>query len=145
MANCMIHARGLGPQFWSKAINCANYVQNRTPHKAIQGVTLEEVWSGQKPSVGHLRVFGCNAWAYIPKEKRREMDMQSKPCIFVGYPEDVKGYRLLDSDTHELLISRSVRFDERPPQHLVSSYDDPSFELTAPDHETTHENDLEEQ
>ena len=69
------------------------------------------------------------------------MDMQSKPCIFVGYPEDVKGYRLLDSDTHELLISRSVRFDERPPQHLVSSYDDPSFELIFP----AHENDLEEQ
>ena len=69
------------------------------------------------------------------------MDMQSKPCIFVGYLEDVKGYRLLDSDTHEMLISRSVRFDERPPQHLVSSYDDPSFELTAP----AHENDLEEQ
>ena len=67
--------------------------------------------------------------------------MQSKPCIFVGYPKDVKGYKLLDSDTHELLISRSVRFDERPSQHLVSSYDDPSFELTAP----AHENDLEEQ
>ena len=47
----------------------------------------------------------------------------------------------MDSDTHELLISKSVRFDERPPQHLVSSYDDPSFELAAP----AHENDLEEQ
>ena len=104
-------------------------------------MTPEEVWSGHKPSDGHQTVFGCNSWAYIPKEKRRAMDMLSKPCIFVGCPKDVKGYRLLHFDTHELLISMSVRFDERPPQHLVSSYGDASFELTAP----THENDLEEQ
>ena len=69
------------------------------------------------------------------------MDMQSKPCIFVGYPEDFKGYRLLDPETHQSLISISVIFDERPPQHILSSYDDPSFELIAP----THENDLEVQ
>ena len=61
MANCMIHSRGLGPQCWDEAINCANYVQNQTPHKAFQRVTLEEVWCGHKPSIGHLRVFECNA------------------------------------------------------------------------------------
>jgi hypothetical protein len=45
----MIHSRGLTPQFWVEAINCANYVQNHTPHKVVQGVTPEEAWSGWKP------------------------------------------------------------------------------------------------
>ena len=46
MASCMIHSKGLTPQFWTEVINCANYVQNHTPHKVVQGVTLKEAWSG---------------------------------------------------------------------------------------------------
>jgi hypothetical protein len=60
------------------------------------------------------------------------MNIQSKPCIFVGYLEDVKGYRLIHLDTHELIINRSVLFDEHPPRHLASSYHVPYFESTSP-------------
>ena len=69
MANCMIHARGLGPQFWAEAINCANYIQNRTPHKVVQGVAPQEVWSGQKPFVGHLRALWVQCLGVHSKRK----------------------------------------------------------------------------
>jgi hypothetical protein len=32
----------------------------------------------------------------------------------VGYPNDVKGYRLIDPSTDRLIIESSVKFDESP-------------------------------
>jgi hypothetical protein len=39
---------------------------------------------------------------------------KSEKCIFVGYSEDVKGYRLLQSHCNEIIIRRDVKFDENP-------------------------------
>ena len=52
----MIQSKGLSLEFWIEAINCANYIVNRTPTKI-------------KLDVSHFRVFGCEAWAHIPDEK----------------------------------------------------------------------------
>jgi hypothetical protein len=37
---------------------------------------------------------------------------KSEKCIFVGYSEDVKGYRLLQPHCNEIIIGRDVKFDE---------------------------------
>jgi hypothetical protein len=37
---------------------------------------------------------------------------KSENCIFVGYSEDVKGYRLLQPQCNEIIIRRDVKFDE---------------------------------
>jgi hypothetical protein len=37
---------------------------------------------------------------------------KSEKCIFVGYSEDVKGYRLLQTHCNEIIIRRDVKFDE---------------------------------
>ena len=77
------------------AINCTNYIVNHTPTNVLQGITPKEAWSKIKPDVSHFRVFGCEAWAHIPDEKRKALQPKSEKCIFVGYSEYVKGYRLL--------------------------------------------------
>ena len=91
----MIQSKGLSLQFWVEAINCENYIFNHTPTKYLQGITQEKAWSKIKPDVNHFRVFGCEAWADIPDEKWKALQPKSEKCIFVGYSEDVKGYRLL--------------------------------------------------
>jgi hypothetical protein len=55
-----------------------------------------EAWSGLKTEVTHFRIFGSHAWARIPSEKRKALDPQSTECIFIGYPDGEKGYRLID-------------------------------------------------
>ena len=40
------------------------------------------------------------------------MQPKSEKCIFVGYSEDVKGYRLLQPHSHDIIIRRDVKFDE---------------------------------
>jgi hypothetical protein len=37
---------------------------------------------------------------------------KSEKCIFVGYYEDVKGYKLLQQHCNEIIIRRDVKFDE---------------------------------
>lgn len=70
----MMHSRDLPPIFWAEAVNCTNYIQNHTPHRALDHMTPEEAWSGTKPDVSRFRVFGSNAWAFIPKCKRKALE-----------------------------------------------------------------------
>jgi hypothetical protein len=76
MANCMIQSKGLSLKYWAEAINCANYIVNRTPTKALKNITLEEAWTKIKPDVSHFRVFGSIAWAHIPDEKRKHCSLK---------------------------------------------------------------------
>jgi hypothetical protein len=112
MANYMIQSKGLSLKYWVEAINCANYIVNRTPTKALKKITLEETLTKIKPDVSHFRVFGSIAWAHIPDEKRKTLQRKSEKCIFVGYSEDVKGYRLLQTHCNETIVRRDVKFDE---------------------------------
>jgi hypothetical protein len=40
------------------------------------------------------------------------LEPKSEKCIFVGYSEDVKGYRLVQPHCNEIIIRRDVKFDE---------------------------------
>ena len=57
MATCMMEAKTLPPKYWTEAINCAAYIQNRVPHKQPNGMTAFEAWSGNKLDVTHFRNF----------------------------------------------------------------------------------------
>jgi transposase InsO family protein len=112
MANYMIQSKGLSLKYWAEAINCENYIVNHTPTKSLKNITLEKVWTKIKPDVSHFRVFHYIAWAHIPDEKRKALQPKSDKCIFVGYFEDIKGYRLLQPHCNEIIIRRDVKFDE---------------------------------
>ena len=48
----------------------------------------------------------------IPAAFRKKLDSKSKECIFVGYSDNTKGYRLVDPVTKKLQIARDVVFFE---------------------------------
>jgi hypothetical protein len=112
MANCMIQSKGLSLKYRAEAIKCENYIINRTPTKALKNTTPKEAWTKIKPDASHLCVFGSIAWAHIPDEKRKALQPKSEKCIFVGYSEDVKGHRLLQTHSNEIIIRRDVKFDK---------------------------------
>jgi hypothetical protein len=107
----MMHAKSLPQRLWAKALNCAAYIQNISPHRSIKDKTPYEAWSGLKLEVTHFRIFGSRVWAWIPSEKRKALDPQSTECIFVGYPDDVKGYRIIYLSSDRIIIERSVQFE----------------------------------
>jgi hypothetical protein len=112
MASCMLHAKSLPERLWAEALNCAKYVQNRSPCRSVKDKTPYEAWSGLKLEVTHFCISGSHAWARIPSEKRKALDPQRTKCIFVGYPDSVKGYILIDISSDWIIIERSVSFKE---------------------------------
>ena len=93
---------------------------NRCPTKALQSITPYEAWHGRKPSIGHLRVFGCLAYALVLVQQRQTLDDKAVKCIFVGYNSESKGYRLYHPQSNHILISRDVVFVEDAVQPLLS-------------------------
>lgn len=99
--------------FWGEALHTANYLQNRSPTKVVPANTTPyELWYGRKPNLSFLKIFGSKAHVLIPKELRRKLDSHSYEAIFLGYSEEAKAYRLMNSKTNRLIISRDVIFDE---------------------------------
>ena len=64
--------------------------------------------------MSHLRIFGCDAYAHIPKAERGKFDAKSMKCSLVGYCENQKAFRVLDHMTGKIIISRYVLFHEKP-------------------------------
>ena len=88
------------------------YIQNRCPHAILKGKTPEEFFSGIKPEVGHLRIFGCHVYIHVPKEKRTKMEPSGKKGISVGYSENSKAYRIYVPGQRKIEVSRDVTFHE---------------------------------
>lgn len=84
-------------EFWPEALLAQIEVRNRLPNgPEIDGVRIspEEAFTGQVPSVNHLRVWGCKAVVHVdprsqPQGMRRDKLMnRGKEVVFVGYCED---------------------------------------------------------
>jgi hypothetical protein len=70
------------------------------------------MFTGKKPKVSHLKMFGCPVFIHIPKEKRNKMDPSGKKGIFLGYCEVSKAFRIYIPGQHHIEISRDVTFGE---------------------------------
>ena len=68
-ARAMLHDQDIPMHLWVEASRTAVYVQNHTPHRVLDNKIVEEVFSGKKPKVSHLRIFGYPVYIHIPKEK----------------------------------------------------------------------------
>jgi hypothetical protein len=76
-------------------------------------MTPFEAWVGEKPNVGHLRTFGCVAYAHVAKDERKKFDVKTRKCVFLGYGTKTKGYRLYDPKRAKVFFSRDVVFNEK--------------------------------
>lgn len=118
-ARRMLSGARLEQNFWAEAIATACYLINRSPTSALVDKTPIEAWLGHKPSLRHLRVFGCEAYAHVPKEKRTKLDNKAVKCIFIGYSYGVKGYKLWDPVAQKVFYSKSVIFRETKPSSII--------------------------
>ncbi|KAL0537088.1 hypothetical protein IC582_026058 [Cucumis melo] len=112
MARSMLKCKKMPKEFWAQAVECAVYLSNRSPIRSLWNKTPQQAWIGRKPSIGHLRVFGCMAYAHIPDQKRSKLDDKSEKYVFVGYDASSKGYKLYNPVTKKTIVSRDVVFDE---------------------------------
>ena len=97
---------------WGEATMTFIYGHNRSPHRILKNMTLEEAFSIKKPSVEHLRIFGCPVYIHVPKDKRKKLEPSGKKGIFIGYSESSKAHKIYAPGQQKVEISRDVTFDE---------------------------------
>ena len=91
-ARIMLQGKNISNGFWSKSINIVVYLNSMRPTNKLELQTPFESFYGYKPRIRHLIIFGCRAFAHIPKDDRRKLDVKSIECVFVGYCDDHKEY-----------------------------------------------------
>ena len=94
------------------ALLYATHLHNVSPTRALEDMTPEEAWSGNKPDVSHLRIFGCKAFVHIPDKQRSKLGVKSLVCTFLGHAPNRAAYRFVHRPSRRFLGSRDVIFDE---------------------------------
>jgi transposase InsO family protein len=112
MVRSVLKSKNMPKEFWAEVVDCVVYLLNRCKTSSLENITPQEAWSGFKPSVSHLKVFGSVAYAHIPDQKRVKLDDKSLKLIFVGYDERSKAYKLFDPTNKMMHISRDVQVNE---------------------------------
>lgn len=107
--SAIIAAAGCDKNLWAEAVSTTTHVLNRVP-RAGASKTPHDLWNGVRPSVDHLRTFGCRAVVLTPAKMRRKLEARGQPGIFIGYEDGAKAYRVLVNNT--VKISRNVLCDE---------------------------------
>ncbi|KAK1591798.1 hypothetical protein Q3G72_013860 [Acer saccharum] len=110
MVRSMLSYSTLPISFWGYALQTAIYILNDVPSKSIPK-TPHELWTGRKPSLQHLRIFGCPA--HVLKGKIEKMESRSETCIFVGYPKETKGYYFYSPSDLKVFVSTNAKFLEK--------------------------------
>ena len=111
MVRSMMAKSSLHIRLWGDALKTAIYLLNRVPTTATIK-TPYELWTGRKPSLKHLHIWGCPAQArlYVPKE--RKLDSRTISCYFVGYLEKSWGFKFYDPSTKGFLETGNAHFFE---------------------------------
>lgn len=118
----MLKDSGLPNEFWPDAVRADVYLRNRTatgPEIDGQVVSPFEAYSGQKPSIDHVRVWGCKVYAYLnpkslPVKGRHDKLMdRGRVGVFLGYVDGTtKNYKIWAPDMRKEIVASTVKFSE---------------------------------
>ena len=99
----MIIHSSLLESLWEESLKTAVYILNRVPSKAV-AKTPYKLWTGKKPSIRHLHIWGflVEARPYRPNE--RKLDSRTMSCYFVGYLEISTGFKFYDPSNRSFFI-----------------------------------------
>ena len=90
----------------------AAFVINRIPQSRLVFVSpFEKLWK-MKPTVSYFRVFGCVCYVFVLNHLRSKFDKKVVRYIFVGYDNQINGWKCCDPTSGRCYTSRDVVFDE---------------------------------
>ncbi|KAE8741808.1 hypothetical protein FOCC_FOCC012670 [Frankliniella occidentalis] len=110
VVRCSLKRSGLPLFFWGEALQTAVTLRNFCPTSG--GRIPFEAWNKREMRLGdikHLTIFGCQAWI---AKKDGKLGDRIEECLFLGYPEGVKGYKFWSLERRKIVVMASV--DETP-------------------------------
>jgi hypothetical protein len=101
-------------RFWASAIRTACFISNRIFLHSIMNLTPFELRFGHKPSISHLRPFGCKCFI-LKHGNLDKFEYRSSDDILLGYIPHGRSYRVFNLETNTILESCDVTFDKTAP------------------------------
>ena len=136
----------LPPSWWEFAVLHALHLYNRTLlHRPSWWTPFEGIHKS-KPSIDHLRVFGCGGYVYLPDTVRKnKLSLKAELMIFLGYQDGMKGYKFMRLHNNAIFMGTTAVFDEalfpkceknpRAPRHTIIGDTPPTDdEMPGPPH-----------
>ncbi|GAV90482.1 hypothetical protein CFOL_v3_33891, partial [Cephalotus follicularis] len=97
MARTILCENSLPKYFWVESVNTACYVLNRITIRHILKKTPYELWRQRKPNISYFRAFGCKCFVHNNgKDNLGKFDAKTDECIFLGYSNSSKAYRIFN-------------------------------------------------
>jgi hypothetical protein len=96
----LLHTASLGPEYWSWAIIHATYLKNRLPHRTT-GMTPVQAYTGKKPNLTKIRIFGSPIVARLPGKRPAKLDTHATTVIFLGYTATENNIYYMDITTRK--------------------------------------------
>ena len=91
----------------------STYLINRVPTRVLKNQTPYESLKGKKPSLSHIRVFGCKAYAKVDSAQLKKLDDRSLALVHLGTEPGSKAYRFYNPTSRRIVVSRDVIFNEK--------------------------------
>ena len=77
--------------------------------KSVPKIAIE-LWSGRKPRMRYLHIWGCPA--HVLKGKPDKLEPKSEVCLLVGYPKETRGYLFYSHKDNKVFVSTNAKFLE---------------------------------
>jgi hypothetical protein len=114
MARIMLDEHRTPMRFWADAISTACYISNQIFLRSILYLTPFELRFGRKPSVSHLRPFGCKCFV-LKHGDLDKFESRSSDGILLGYTPHGRSYRVFNLEINTVVELYDVTFDETAP------------------------------
>ena len=114
--------------FWGHAILMATSIINRLSSSLLSWKTPFEILYQKPPTYDLLKVFGCLCFATITQPHKDKFSPRATRCIFLGLSLGQKAFKLYDLSTHNIFVSRDVKFHE----HIFPFQETPSQSIHTP-------------
>ena len=108
----MLDDSGLLNLYWFNAIVYTLLLHIVTPTHALNDITPNESWSGNKPDVSCLHIFGSHTHMHIPDNYQKKLSAKSLTCTFIGYAENHKAFLLVHCQSCQYYESHDVIFNK---------------------------------
>ena len=109
MVRFMMSYSSLPLSFRGYALQTTVYILNVVPSKSIQHTPLK-LWNGRKPSLRHIRIWGCTT--HVLKGKTGKLEPRIEVCLFVGYPKGTRGGLFYSPQDKKVFVSSNATFLE---------------------------------
>lgn len=92
ITRCLLLDKTLPWHLWGGPVKAASIILNLRSTKRHPAITSNEFFSGKKPSITHLQIFGFPTFAHIPKTSRTKLEPRSEKCVLLSFDKDAKTY-----------------------------------------------------